>query len=88
MRPEVIVPLDEKTSRKKSSDISAGTGLEVGMSVRIIREPHFGAIGTVVALPVELANIETEAHVRVLQVELEDKKKITLPRANVEIIEG
>ena len=88
MRPEVIVPLDEKASQKKSSDISAGTGLEVGMSVRIIREPHFGAIGTVVALPVELANIETEAHVRVLQVELEDKKKITLPRANVEIIEG
>ena len=88
MRPEVIVPRDEKASQKRSSDISAGTGLEVGMSVRIIREPHFGAIGTVVALPVELADIETEAHVRVLQVELEDKKKITLPRANVEIIEG
>lgn len=88
MRPEVIVPRDEKASQKKSSDISTGTGLEVGMSVRIIREPHFGAIGTVVALPVELADIETEAHVRVLQVELEDKKKITLPRANVEIIEG
>ncbi len=88
MRPEVIVPLDEQASQKRASDISTGTGLEVGMSVRIIREPHFGAIGTVVALPVELANIETEAKVRVLEVELEDKKKITLPRANVEIIEG
>lgn len=88
MRPEVIVPMDEKTSSQRFSDISTGTGLEVGMAVRIIREPYFGAIGKVVALPVELADIETEAHVRVLEVELEDKKRITLPRANVEIIEG
>lgn len=88
MRPEVIVPMDEKASSQRFSDISTGTGLEVGMAVRIIREPYFGAIGKVVALPVELADIETEAHVRVLEVELEDKKRITLPRANVEIIEG
>ncbi len=88
MRPEVIVPMDEKASSQRLSDISTGSGLEVGMAVRIIREPYFGAIGKVVALPVELADIETEAHVRVLEVELEDKKSITLPRANVEIIEG
>ena len=86
MRPEVIVPLDTAPT-KKSVDIASGTGLEVGMAVRIIREPHFGAIGKVIDLPVELANIETEAHVRVLGVELENKEKITLPRANVEIIE-
>ena len=87
MRPEVIVPLDKTPESKKTADISTGTGLDIGMSVRIIREPHFGAIGKVTALPVELANIETEAHVRVLEVELEDQQKITLPRANVEIIE-
>jgi hypothetical protein len=86
MRPELIVPFDA-TEKKKSSDISSGTGLDTGMRVRIIREPHFGAIGTVVELPVELAQIETEAHVRVLKVELENKEIITLPRANVEIIE-
>lgn len=87
MRPEVIVPLDKAPSSKKTSAISTGTGLEIGMSVRIIREPYFGAIGKVVALPVELAKIETEANVRVLEVELDNKQKITLPRANVEIIE-
>lgn len=87
MRPEVIVPLEKVQASKRTADISAGTGLEVGMSVRIIREPHFGAIGKVTALPVDLANIETEARVRVLVVELEDKQKVTLPRANVEIIE-
>ncbi|MBA7475944.1 hypothetical protein ES705_08749 [subsurface metagenome] len=87
MRPEVIVPLDKAPS-KKSSDISRGSGLEIGTAVRIIREPHFGAIGKVMALPVELAKIETEAKVRVLEVELDNKQKVTLPRANVEIIEG
>lgn len=86
MRPEVIVPLDHQ-SQKRTADISSGTGLETGMRVRIIREPHFGAIGKVVNLPVELATIETEAHVRVLEVELESKELVTLPRANVEIIE-
>lgn len=87
MRPEVIVPLDKDATFKKTADISAGSGLDVGMSVRIIRAPHFGAIGTVKDLPVELSEIETEAHVRVLIVELENKEVITLPRANVEIIE-
>ena len=60
MRPEVIVPLEKVPESKKTADISAGTGLDVGMSVRIIRQPHFGAIGKVTALPVKLANIEIE----------------------------
>lgn len=87
MRPEVIVPMEEVRDSKKTADISTGAGLGVGMAVRIIREPHFGAIGKVVALPVELQKIETEALVRVLQVELEDNQVVALPRANVEIIE-
>jgi len=86
MRPEVIVPLD-KAPDKKISHISTGSGLEVGMAVRIIREPYFGMIGKVVDLPVELETIETESKVRVLEVELENKKRVKLPRANVEIIE-
>jgi len=87
MRPELIVPADTKAPTKKKIDLSTGTGLETGMKVRIIREPYFGLIGKVVGLPVDLAQIETEAKVRVLDVELEDKRKVTLPRANVEIIE-
>jgi hypothetical protein len=87
MRPEVIVPLDLDKQYKRTADISAGSGLDVGMSVRIIRQPHFGAIGKVKELPVELSEIETEARVRVLTVELENKEIVRLPRANVEIIE-
>jgi hypothetical protein len=87
MRPELIVPADAKTPPKKTRDLSTGTGLETGMKVRIIREPYFGLIGRVVGLPSALAEVETEAKVRVLDVELDDKRKVTLPRANVEIIE-
>lgn len=87
MRPEVIVPSEVKEPRKKTKSISGGTGLEVGMAVRIIREPYFGLIGKVVNLPVELSHVETESKVRVLEVELANQQKVTLPRANVEIIE-
>jgi hypothetical protein len=87
MRPELIVPAEAKAPREKKKDLSTGTGLETGMKVRMIREPYFGLIGKVVGLPVDLAHVETEAKVRVLNVELEDKRKVTLPRANVEIIE-
>jgi hypothetical protein len=86
MRPEVIVPLAEPPG-KKVSHISMGSGLELGMLVRIIREPFFGQIGKVVNLPVALESIDTESKVRVLEVELGDRKVVRLPRANVEIIE-
>ncbi len=83
MRPEVIVAREGELSRERVYE----TGLEAGMTVRVIREPYFGLLGKVCDLPVELEEIETESKVRVLVVELEDGKKITLPRANVEIIE-
>lgn len=84
LRPEIVVPLPgEKPETIKKESV----GLVVGSPVRIIREPNFGAIGKVIELPPELRKIETEAKVRILSVELEDGKKITLPRANVEMIE-
>ncbi|MEO0019227.1 MAG: hypothetical protein ABIK18_04280 [candidate division WOR-3 bacterium] len=85
IRPEVIVPCDGTGGEAKPSQ--AEGGLSLGMAVRIIRQPHFGKIGKVTALPIELQTIETEAKVRVLEVELETGERILLPRANVEIIE-
>ncbi|MEO0098722.1 MAG: hypothetical protein ABIK99_03160 [candidate division WOR-3 bacterium] len=85
MRPEVIVAQDG--GGVLTSDKVYETGLEVGMTVRIIREPYFGLLGKVVSLPAELQEIETESKVRILEVELEDGRRITLPRANVEIFE-
>ncbi len=85
VRPEIVIPF-VSDGKDIDSDVSEGT-LEIGSSVRVIREPHFGKLGYVTELPIELQQLETEAEVRVLQVEFEDGKKTTLPRANVEAIE-
>ncbi|MFO8059954.1 MAG: hypothetical protein R6U70_04785, partial [Bacillota bacterium] len=87
MRPEVIVPDVHLSSSDVGASDAAG-GLVVGTPIRIIREPHFGELAEVTELPPALQEIESEARVRVLRARLEDGTEITIPRANVEIIEG
>jgi hypothetical protein len=86
IRPEVIVP------RRDDAGPAASTGgplaLEPGVSIRIIREPYFGLLATVTALPHQLYTVESGASVRVLEAALADGKIVTVPRANVEIIES
>jgi len=81
-RPEIIVPLKEGYETESSDD---GT-LKIGKLVRIIRSPYFGLIGKVIELPIEPVNIETESKARILKVQV-DGKIISVPRANVELIE-
>ncbi len=85
MRPEVVIPLD--TEIRGTQAERGSTGLEIGSPIRVIREPFFGSIGKVTSLPSELQLIETEAKVRILEVELEGRTRVLLPRANVEMIE-
>ncbi len=87
MRPEIIVPDVQLGADDVAIADSAG-GLDVGTPVRIIREPHFGALAEVTELPPALQEVESEARVRVLKARLEDGTEVTVPRANVEIIEG
>ncbi len=85
VRPEILIPLvPEDVDTNDESHIGI---LEIGSPVRVIREPYFGKLGHVSELPVELQQLETEAQVRVLQVEFDGGEKVTLPRANVEAIE-
>lgn len=87
IRPEVIIPMDgAPADAGKSLGREAGM-MEIGSILRVIREPDFGAIGAVAELPPELTALETEAKVRVLRVKLRDGRVVTLPRANVELIE-
>lgn len=84
IRPEVFIPSEPR-------EVAAGDsspGLEPGAAVRLIRQPHFGALCKVVELPVSLTAIPTEAHVRVAVVQLESGEKLTVPRANLELIES
>lgn len=85
MRPEIIIPHEEEAEEASREEL--GAGMQPGTPVRIIREPYFGEIGTVASLPVELQKVETGSDVRVLVVRLDDGREVTVPRANVEIIE-
>ncbi len=87
IRPEVLIP-DLTGGAEQGGEVTeAEQGLHIGSPVRVIRPPHFGAIVTVVQLPEELQLIDTEARVRVLVAELPDGSRVTLPRANVELIQ-
>jgi len=63
------------------------TGLTVGSAVRVIRQPHFGSLGSVTGLPAPLQQLESESKARVLEVKLADGQQVIIPRANVEMIE-
>jgi hypothetical protein len=89
IRPEVIVPLKETSEavlKMDEEDILAD-GMYPGTRVRVIRQPYFGAIGTIHSLPVELQQLESESYVRVMVVDLDEGHQVTIPRANTEIIE-
>jgi len=86
IRPEIVVPLEDVSHLPESPPAREAQTLEVGSQVRIIREPYFGRLGTVVELPPELVELESGTHARVLKARLEDGTIATVPRANVEII--
>ncbi len=62
--------------------------LEIGAPVRVIRDPYFGLIGRVTALPPEPRMLESGSKARVLEVTFESGEGVIIPRANVELIEG
>ena len=84
LRPEIIVPHD---ILEEDAGDGVSQGMVYGTPIRIIRQPYFGAIGVVHSLPVELQRLESESAVRVIRIELDGGDVVTVPRANVEIIE-
>ena len=65
----------------------AGGELKPGVRVRCIRRPNFGELGEVLALPEAQVVIDTGSRVRVVSVRLDSGKEVTIPRANVEILQ-
>ncbi len=90
MRPEVVIPLGSSAGRDSSGKVAGGATaglLEIGTSVRVIRDPYFGLLGSVAALPEQPAVLGSGSKARVLEVKLDDGRSVTVPRANVELIE-
>jgi hypothetical protein len=88
MRPEILIPLAQTAPRELRAERAGGGTLAIGTTIRIIREPYFGEIGTVSALPAEPQALESESRARVLEVSLAAGGRTVIPRANVEIIEA
>lgn len=87
LRPEIVIPLPGKQDSEPAPDHGPGY-LEIGIPVRVIRDPYFGKLGTVSALPAEPAVLGSGSKARVLEVKFASGGSAIIPRANVELIEG
>ncbi len=84
IRPEIIVPHAANAKQQVSKeDVHE---LQIGTPIRIIREPYFGKLGSVTALPAQLVVVDSGTEVRVLRAKLDTSEEVTVPRANVEIL--
>lgn len=86
IRPEIVIPLPPEEITGTPKAIHSSEGIQKGSLVRIIRAPYFGRMGTVVALPSKLHQMESETMVRVAEVEI-DGDRMLIPRANLEMVE-
>lgn len=87
MRPEIVIPRgDDQPSDENDSSHVAGL-LDVGTAVRVIRDPYFGVLGEVESLPPAPQALGSESRARVLTVRTIGGDTVTVPRANVELIE-
>lgn len=85
IRPEIIVPLKKEECEEESEILSSS--LRPGTKVRIIRHPYFGCLGKVVDLPIEIDCVEAECKVRIAIIELQDGRRVKVPRANIELFD-
>lgn len=95
LRPEIVIPWEgtQRPPTQEMGDTNSSPSprpaglLQVGASIRLIRDPWFGAIGTVAELPHEPQWLESGSKARVLIAALADGQRVVVPRANVELIE-
>ena len=85
IRPELIIPKERRDENYKEFD-EKDLVIKEGSKVRVIRQPYFGVIGTIVSLPKDPVVIESETKARVAEVELNSGERKLVPRANLEII--
>lgn len=88
MRPEIVISLPAAGGAAAARPSGDAGYLEIGTPVRLIRDPHFGLIGSVSDLPTEPHVLGSGSKARVLEVKLDSGESVIVPRANVELIEG
>lgn len=86
IRPEIVIPLGTEVKDVPLVGAS-GSVLRMGAPVRVIRDPYFGTLGTVSALPPEPYILGSGSRARVVEVKFDSGEGAIIPRANVEVIE-
>lgn len=86
IRPEIIVPIDPNENQFFNETPTRGQ-LAIGSTIRLLRDPYFGILGIVEELPEQPTVIETGTTTRVLKARINDSQIVTVPRANVELVE-
>ena len=89
IRPEIFVAAEDGNTYSAATKVASEEdySLAIGTPIRIIREPYFGMLATVTALPPELRIIASGAEVRVLEAALNiSGDSVIVPRANVELM--
>jgi hypothetical protein len=87
LRPEIVIPIEHSGPATAEAEVNEISILQPGATVRVIRDPHFGQIGTVFDMPADLRILDSGSKARVLDVAFESGEHIIVPRANVELIE-
>ncbi len=88
IRPAIIIPTDDAAPKLTVDETHVSGILEIGCPVRIVRDPYFGKIGKVHELPPEPQRLASGTKARVLKVIFDAGEIVTIPRANVELIEA
>ena len=88
IRPSIIIPVNDSVPVHDTVADNESGILEIDSPVRIIRDPYFGKIGKVHSLPSKPQRLESGTKTRVLEVIMENSDILTVPRANIERIEG
>jgi hypothetical protein len=84
LRPEVIIPLPAVGSADVPSE---AVQLVAGRRVRVLRNPHAGAVGTIVSLPEGLMPMPNGMRMPCAEVELGETGQVRVPIANLDILE-
>jgi hypothetical protein len=82
-RPEVIIPLPHSDLPPEPRDVDT---FAPGQTVRLLRAPHLGATGTLIALPAEKKTLPNGLRVVVGEVKLKNGEQAVVPLVNLEVL--
>ena len=82
-RPEIVIPLPQNNLPPEPLDVAE---FETGQSVRLVRAPHAGAVGTLVDLPAKQQLLPNGLRVTAGRVKLDNGEQLMVPLVNLEVL--